>query len=149
MRPPKRLWLPSMARNPWCRPACMSASLVLWLAHRTPPLYSSLTVSPLASLHVSWPRAQCSCLLSAANIHFCDITAAGIRLRAAVTGRLLLDINQGTFLQIWPVSSQLRLQRNDLIKININISLCLLPIFKQFKPARKGGRNWNVLFSKV
>ena len=123
MRPPKRLWLPSMARNPWCRPACMSASLVLcW---------------PTAPVHCipHWQRlhtckspglltpGQGSCP-PAANIHFCDITTPGIRLRAAVTGCLLLDINQGTFLQIWPVSSQLGLQRNDQIKININILPC-------------------------
>ena len=145
MRPPKRLWLPSMARNPWSRPACIACQHPWSCGWPTAPLHCI-------------PHWQCLHLRvfmspdpgpSAANIHFCDITAAGIRLRAAVTGRLLLDINQGTFLQIWPVSSQLRLQRNDLIKININISLCLLPIFKQFKPARKGGRNWNVLFSKV
>ena len=55
-----------------------------------------MTESPLESPDPG-PSAR---VPSAANIHFCDITAAEIRLRAAVTGRLLLDINQGTFLQI-------------------------------------------------
>ncbi len=96
------------------------------LGHRTRPLYSSLTASPHLQVSLSadpGPRARVPPL----QISICVtslVTTPGIRLRAAVTGCLLLDINQGTFLQIWPVSSQLGLQRNDQIKININILPC-------------------------
>ena len=98
----------------------MSASLV----HRTRPLYSSLTESPvstLASLPVSWPPVLGSprCKYPFVWHHY-----SRDQIAAAVTGCLLLDINQGTFLQIWPVSSQIGLQRNDQIKIDINIMPC-------------------------